>query len=282
MWRLAFSTLLLGAAGVGLAYAYSRDSPAHDFITAPVERGTLATVVKATGSVDAEITIDVSSQLSGRMAEVFVNFNDVVKTGQPLAQLDQESFLIVVKEAKAALQVATATAHVQQAAVERAKLAIVNARNDETLAEALAASAQAKQDEAQREFERKAQLGKTGSVPERELSQARALRDTSAADLRAALEQVKIKTEAIEIAEADLRMAEANLENAEAVIEEKQAAVDQAELDLKHTLLRSPIDGVIVKRDVNPGQTVAVALEAKTLFKIANNLDSMMRLMLAN
>ena len=56
--------------------------------------------------VDAEITVDVSSQLSGRMAEVFVNFNDVVKAGQPLAQLDQESFIIAVNEAKAALRVA--------------------------------------------------------------------------------------------------------------------------------------------------------------------------------
>ena len=70
-------------------------------------------------------------------------------------------------------------------------------------------------------------------------------------------------------------MAVANLENAEAVIEQKQAAVDQAELDLKRTVVRSPIDGVIVKRDVNPGQTIAVSLEAMTLFKIANNLDSM-------
>jgi len=275
MWRLAFSTLLMGAAGVGLAYAYGRDSPTPDFITAQVERGTVASLVKATGSVDAKITVDVSSQLSGRMAEVFVNFNDAVKAGQPLAQLDQESFLIAAKEAKAALQVATATTHVQEAAVERAKLAIVNAGNDETLAEALVASAQAKQDEAQREFERKAQLAKTGTGAERDLSQARALRDTGAADLRAAIEQVKIKTEAIEIAEADLRMAEANLENAQAVIDQKQAAVDQAELDLKRTVVRSPIDGVIVKRDVNPGQTIAVSLEVMTLFKIANNLDSM-------
>src|SRR5262245_35321677 len=123
MWRLAFSALLVGA-GVGLTYPYGYDSPTPDFITARVERGTVASLVKATGSVDAEITVDISSQLSGRMAEVFVNFNDVVKAGQPLAQLDQESFLIALKEAKAALQVATATAHVQQAAVERAKLAI--------------------------------------------------------------------------------------------------------------------------------------------------------------
>jgi HlyD family secretion protein len=145
--------------GVGPGYAYTPDSEAPFFLTAPV-RGRISILVKATGSVDAEITVDVSSQLSGRMAEVFVNFNDAVKAGQPRAQLDQESFLIALKEAKAALQVATATTHVQRAAVERAKLAIVNTREDETLAEALVASAQAKQDETQREFERKAQLAK--------------------------------------------------------------------------------------------------------------------------
>jgi HlyD family secretion protein len=275
MWRPAVTTLLLSAMGVGLGYAYNQDREPAPFLTAPVERGTISTIVRATGSVDAEITVDVSSQLSGRMAEVFVNFNDVVKAGQPLAQLDQESFFIAVKEAKAALQVAIATAHVQEAAVERAKFAIVNARNDETLAEAFTASAQAKQDEAQREFERNAPLAKTGAVAERDLSRARALRDVSAAELRAAIEQVKMKTEAIEIAAADRRMAEANLENAQAVIEQKQAALDQAELDLRRTVVRSPIDGVIVKRDVNPGQTIAVSLEAKTLFQIANNLDSM-------
>jgi HlyD family secretion protein len=275
MWRLTLSTLLLCAAGVGLAYAYGHNNQTTEFITAPVERGAVAMLVKATGTLDAKITVDVSSQLSGGVADVFVNFNDVVKAGQPLAQLDQESFLIAVKEAKAALQVATAIAHVQRAAVERANLAIVNAHNDESLAEAVVASAQAKQDEYERELSRKTQLAKNGDVAERDFSQARAVRDTGAADLRADLEQVKIRTKAIEIAEADLRMAEANLENAQAVIEQKQAALDQAELDLKRTVIRSPIDGVVVKRDINPGQTIAVSLDAQTLFKIANNLDSM-------
>ena len=272
---LAFSVLALSTAGVGLATAYNGQSPVPAFITAPVERGSITTVIKATGTVDAEITVDVSSQLSGRIAEVFVNFNDPVKTGQPLAQLDQASFLIAVKEASAALDVATAAAHVQEAAVERAKLAVANAHNDQTLAEDLAAAARAKQDEAEAEFGRQARLAKTGSIADRDLGQARALRDASAADLRAALEQVKMKEKAIEIAEADLRMAEANLENAEAAVEQKRASVDQAELDLKRTVLRSPIDGVVVKRDVNPGQTIAVALEAKSLFEIANNLNSM-------
>ena len=72
-----------------------------------------------------------------------------------------------------------------------------------------------------------------------------------------------MKTQAIEIADAEVSMAEANVQNAEAVVEQRQAALEQAELDLARTVIRAPIDGVIIKRDVNPGQTVAVTLGGK-------------------
>ena len=275
MCRLAIAILLLGMASLGLSYGFSQANQAPTFITAPVERGVVASLVDATGTLDAQITVDVSSQLSGQVAEVFVNFNEVVKAGQPLAQLDQESFVARVNEETGALKMAIANGNLQRATVERAKLSVVNARIDQSLAEALAAAAQAKQKEAERELERKTKLARTGSGSERDLSQALAARDTGAADLRATLEQVKIRAQAIQIAEADVRIAEANLENAEAVIEQKQAALDQAELDLKRTVVRSPIDGVIISRNVDPGQTIAVTLQAETLFTIANNLDSM-------
>jgi len=84
-----------------------------------------------------------------------------------------------------------------------------------------------------------------------------------------------MKAQAIAIADAERNMAEANLENAQAVVEQRQATLDQARVDLDRTVLRAPIDGIIIKRDVNPGQTVAVSLEAKTLFKIANDLRQM-------
>ncbi len=84
-----------------------------------------------------------------------------------------------------------------------------------------------------------------------------------------------MRVQAISIAEAELRMAEANLVNANAVVEQREAALQQAEVDLERTVIRAPIDGVIIKRDVNPGQTVAVTLEAKTLFKIAQDLREM-------
>jgi HlyD family secretion protein len=275
MQRIAGATLLFGAGMGGLGYAYSGDDSAPTFLTAPVERGAIVSSVRATGTVEAVTSVDVSSQLSGRMADVFVSYNDLVKAGQPIAKLDQEIYVARVNEAKAALKVARATAQVQQATLERAQLAVLNARTAQQLAEAQSEAIQARQDEAERELQRKAQLARRGYVADRELSQARAARDSGAADLHAALDQVTMKEQTIAMAEAELHMAEANLQNAQAVVEQRLAALDQTELDLERTVLRAPIEGVIIKREVNPGQTVAVTLDAKTLFTIANDLSEM-------
>ena len=266
---------LLCALMVGLGYTYGQDSSVPTFLTAPVERGSISTLVKASGTVEAVISVDVSSQLSGRIAEVFVSFNDTVTAGQPIAQIDKEIFAARVNEARAALRVARATAQVEKAALERAKLGVANAQTAEKLAEDQTTANKVRQDETERDFLRKLALARTGSGTERDLSQARALRDAGAADLSASRQQIEMKAEAIAIAEAERHMAEANLENAQAVVEQRQAALDQAGVDLDRTVLRAPIDGIIIKRDVNPGQTVAVSLEAKTLFKIANDLRGM-------
>jgi HlyD family secretion protein len=266
---------LLCALILGLGYTYSQENTAPTYLTAPVERGNISALVKASGTVEAVISVDVSSQLSGRIAEVFVGFNDTIKAGQPIAQLDQEIFSARVNEAKAALRVANATAQVEKAALERAKVAVANTQTAKKQAEAQSAAIKARQDELERDFQRKFELTRTGSGTERDLSQARAQREAGAADLSASLEQIQMKAQAIAIAGAERDMAEANLENAQAVVEQRQAAVDQSRLDLDRTVLRAPIDGIIIKRDINPGQTVAVSLEAKTLFKIANDLREM-------
>jgi HlyD family secretion protein len=194
-----------------------------------------------------------------------------VKATQTIAKIDQEIFAARVNEAKAALSVADATAEVQKAALERARVAVANAQTAKKQAEAQSVATKARQDEAEREFQRKLELARTGSGTERELGQARAIRDAGAGDQRASLEQIEMKAQAIAIAEAEERMGGANVQNAQAVVEQRQAALDQARLDLERTVLRAPIDGVIIKRDVNPGQTVAVSLEAKTLFNAVSS-----------
>src|SRR3984893_14398939 len=195
--RFAATAILLSALAAGLGYTYSQGSSPEAFLTAPVERGSISTLVKASGTVEAVVSVDVSSQLSGRVAEVFVNFNDTITAGQPIAQIDKEIFAARVNEARAALRVARATAQVEKAALERAKLGVANAQTAEKLAEDQTTANKVRQDETERDFLRKLALARTGSGTERDLSQARALRDAGAADLRASLEQIQMKAEAI-------------------------------------------------------------------------------------
>src|ERR1700756_4999925 len=273
--RFAVVAALFCGLIVGLGYTYSHETSVPTFLTAPVERGSIATLVKASGTVEAVVSVDVSSQLSGRIAEVFVGFNDAVKAGQPIAQIDQEIFSARVNEAKATLRVANAAAQLSKAALERAKVAVDNARTARKQAEAQSAAIRARQDELEREFQRKFELRRTGSGTEPDWVAARARREAAAPDLPPSLEQIEMKALAIAIADAERDMAEANLEDDQAVVEQRQAALAKARVDLDRTVLRAPIDGIIIKRDVNPGQTVAVSLEAKTLFKIANDLRQM-------
>jgi HlyD family secretion protein len=275
MWRLSIGALLLAGIVLIWGFIYLADGSGQTFITSPVERGTISTFVKATGAVDAVITVDVSSQLSGRISEVLVNFNDNVKAGQPIARVDPEIFSARVNEAKAVLKVAIANAELQKSGLRRTKAALENARTARKISEAQLTAAQVKQAEVERDFQRNTRLSSTASISDRELTQSRTLRDAGVANLRGLEEDITMKTQAIEIADAELSMAGANVQNAEAVVEQRQAALEQAELDLARTVIRAPIDGVIIKRDVNPGQTVAVTLEAKTLFKIAQDLREM-------
>ncbi|MEA2790258.1 MAG: HlyD family secretion protein [Acetobacteraceae bacterium] len=219
--------------------------------------------------------VDVSSQLSGRIADVPVNFNDIVKAGQVIARLDPEIYAARVSEAKASLSVAKATVIMQKAAIQRARVAVQNARTAQKVEEAQLVIQNIKHEELERDYQRNLNLSRTASVSQRDLTQSRAQRDAGAATLRVLEEQINLKAEAIDIAQAEVTMAEANFTNAQAVVEQKQATLDQAEVDRERTEIRAPIDGVVIKRDVNPGQTVAVTLEAKTLFKIAQDLREM-------
>jgi HlyD family secretion protein len=267
--------LLVGVAAPQWITGYRTGAEGQDFLTAPVERGSIVTVVKATGAVNPVLTVDVGSQLSGRIADVFVNFNDPVVAGQVVARLDTELFVARVSEARAALKVAAAGVKLQQASLERAGAQVANAHAARGMGQAQMAALRTKSGEAERQLQRKIQLSQSGTVSQSALDKTQAERDIDQADVRAGLEQMNMRGEAIQIAESELHMADASLSNAEAVVEQKQAELEQAELDLERTEIRAPIDGIVIKRDVNPGQTVAVSLESKTLFKIANDLRQM-------
>jgi len=263
-------TLAIAATG----YTYG-EKPDSNYVTAPVERGKITTVVKATGIVNPVVMVDVGSQLSGEISQVLVNYNDTVKAGEVIARVKPDSYIAAVNGAKADLRIAEATKQQQDAALQAAKVAVDNAHTARKLAETQLKAAQIQQKQIENDFKRNLMLAKTKAVSEQVLSQSQSLVNVGVANLEGLQVQLKMKSEAIDAANAQLSMAEANVRSAAAVVEQKQAAVDQAEVNLQQTKIRSPIDGIVIRRVINSGQTVAVSLESKTLFIIADNLDQM-------
>ena len=246
-----------------------------NYITAPVERGQLSEAVTATGTLDALVTVDVSSQVSGQIAELFVDFNDAVKQGQPLAQIDRQSFEARFAEAEAAVNIAGAAVDVQRAKLERARIDVVDAKVQRSVYEARIENAKARLLAAQLDLDRKETLRARGTISVSDLEQVRAERDSAAATVREAEALSEAHEQSIAAAEADYLRVTAELANAKANVPQKAALLRLASVELERTTIRSPVDGIVIGRNIDEGQTVAAALEAPTLFTIAGDLRDM-------
>ena len=246
-----------------------------EYMTAPIERGRLHRTVTATGTVNAVMSVDVGSQLSGQIIDVLVDFNDQVQAGQEVARLDQKGYLAEVNQANATLEVANANAKIAEAGVERAGSALASALAKVRVMEASVLRARATLTEAKGALKRSRRLLGTGVVTEEKQEQAQAGYDRASADLLAATAEQGVHEQVIAMARADLRIAEAELLDAEARIPEKAALLELAKVDLERTVIRSPIDGVIIAREIDEGQTVAASLEAPKLFSVAGDLRFM-------
>src|SRR3990167_2369878 len=212
---LSFFIIVLVAAGATGVWFYAQGrGGTPKFRVARVEKGSLVATVSATGNLNAVITVQVGSQVSGQIKELLADFNSQVKKGQLIARIDQDIFEAKVNKAKADLENAQAAGLNQTANLERAR-----AEGEEAEERALAAQ--------------------------------------------------------IKMSEAQLQVAAAQLKAAQAQVKLKKASLDQALVDLDHTLIRAPVDGTVVSRNVDVGQTVAASLQAPTLFTIAKDLTQM-------
>jgi HlyD family secretion protein len=275
--RLGLLILVAALAGGGvLAYLYAQsggNGPKYRF--APVERGPLAAAVSSTGNLNAVITVLVGSQVSGQVKELFADFNSPVRRGQLIARIDPDIFQAKVNQARADLEASRAAVINQQAQVERARADVQNARA--ALAEGRAQTAKAEVTVADtgRDRDRKSELFGRGLIAKSDMDTAQAALDSAAAQVDSARAREQALAAAIESASAQLRVAEAGLQASRAQVRQKEAALRQAEVDLDHTQIRAPVDGVVVSRAVDVGQTVAASLQAPTLFTIAQDLTKM-------
>src|SRR5881296_34558 len=266
--------LLLGAGVWGYLHAQGRNSsPKHRL--ARSERGPLTAAVSATGNLNAVITVQVGSQVSGQIKELLVDFNSVVKKGQVIARIDPDIFEAKVIQARADLDSAKATVLNQQAQVERSRADVGNARAAHAEARAQTAKAQVAVLDTKRDLDRKAELFARQLIARSELDTAQAAHDSAVAQLDSARAHEEAFASAIQSAVAQQRVAEAAVTSARAQVKQKQAALHQAKVDLDHTTIRAPVDGIVISRAVDVGQTVAASLSAPTLFTIAQDLTKM-------
>jgi HlyD family secretion protein len=266
--------LLLGAGVWGYLYAQSRNS-SPKYRLAQVERGPLTAAVSATGNLNAVITVQVGSQVSGQIKELLVDFNSVVKKGQVIARIDPQIFEAQVNQAKADVETARAAVLNQTATVEKAKADVENARAALAQGKAQTAKADAAQADSKRIFDRNTELFKRQLIAQADRDTAQANYEQAAAQSDSARASEQALAASINSSLAQLRVQEAALKSARAQVDQKTAALAQAQTNLNYTTIRAPVDGVVVSRAVDMGQTVAASLQAPTLFTIAQDLTKM-------
>lgn len=217
--RIALLVLALAIAGAVVWQQSRKADEAPRFRTVKVERGPITATVSATGTLNPVTSVQVGTQVSGQIKELFVDFNSVVKKGQLVARIDPETFEYRVRQAQADTEAA-------RSALGRAQVSLINV---------------------QRELNRTKELVARNFVSPAELD---------------------ARQSAFDLAQADVR-------NAQAVVAQREASLASARVDLGRTEIRAPVDGVVIKRSVDVGQTVAASLQAPELFVIARDLRDM-------
>lgn len=215
-WVIVAGIVLCAAVAAGIWWWRSRAEPAPRYRTVPVEKGELVQTVRATGSVKPRRLVEVGTQVNGPIQKLYVDYNDTVKEGDLVAQIDP-------------------TVYKARLAQEQANLLQSEASVDQ---------ARARLGQAEKNLARAQELARRDMISQADLDQAVAERDTLAAQRKVA----------------------------EASVAQSRAALQMAEANLGYTVIRSPVDGVVIDRNVSEGQTVVASMTAKTLFMIATDL----------
>jgi HlyD family secretion protein len=270
--------VLAGVLAVGgfAAYHYvAGHGQALPYRTVRVERGAITASVTATGTLNAVVMVLVGSQVSGTIKDMNADFNTAVRKGQVIARIDPALFEAAVNQARADVKAAQSTVLKQEAQLEQARTSADNARAAFAEARALAAKALVAVVDGQRTLGRQNELFQRGLIAAADRDSSQAAYDAAVAQHESAIAHEQALASAIGTADAQRRVEDAALQAIRDQLEQKQAALAQAQINLDHTTIRSPVDGIVVNRAVDVGQTVAATFQAPTLFTIAQDLTRM-------
>ena len=244
---LAALLVALAAAGAWSWHALRANGEAVRYRLAKVERGPIEVVVAANGTVNALSTVQVSAPVPGQVKEIYADFSTPVKKGQVIARLEATGYELRVNQARA-------DADAAQGAVAALRSGLDAGQADLGRAGAAVAAAEG-------DFERKRALADKGFISGAELGNA-----------RAALQTARESRDALH---AQIKANERRLVQAGAVLKQREAVLRQTQAALERTLIRAPVDGTVILRNVDAGQTVTTGPQANALFAIALDLREM-------
>jgi HlyD family secretion protein len=239
----AVAIALLVVAG----WAYKGRSNQATYLTAPVTRGDISAVVQATGTINPLTTVPVGSYVSGTVQYIFADFNSRVSAGQVLAQLDPAVYEAAAITARGNLENAKANVANLQALIEVDQANLAKAQADVAYTKVNA--------------KRTDDLYKAGVISQDQDDLTQSTLGQKQADVRAALAQIAKD--------------KAQLESARAQVDAQSGMLKSAETNLRYTTILSPIDGTVVARNIDVGQSVAASLQAPNVFTIAQDLKRM-------
>ena len=240
---------------------FGEDVQETEFFTTEVALGSIQNTVSATGTVEPVVTVQVGSQVSGQIETLYADFNSVVSAGQLLAKLDPRTFESTLANSRASLVSANSR-------VTTAEADLTNARASMASSLASLEATRVDSEKATIQFRRAEEMKNAGLISETDFDNAKATADAAAA-------RVKQSEASIDQGEAQIVSREAGIEQAKSSVIQAEADVSRSEINLEYTNIYSPVDGVVISREVDVGQTVAASMSAPTLFLIANDLSLM-------
>lgn len=272
---LIFVCAVLVLGFLGKNRLFGAKSVRAGFRTAAVEKRDMVNSVSASGVLSALTTVQVGTEVSGQIMELLVDFNSQVTAGQIIAKINPESYETLVRQAEAELAMARAALETKKTEIARYKAELENAEANQAAAQAQAKIAEASLEDAELDFNRQKALLKKDFISQKDYDKARTAFSEAALQVELSAAQVRAAKSKVTAAKADLDIARASIREAEAQIQLKVASLDKRRVDLENTIIRSPVEGVVIDRSVDVGQTVAASLQAPTLFTIAQDLKKM-------
>jgi HlyD family secretion protein len=246
-----------------------------EYRTTPADRGNIISTISATGNLNAVVTVEVGTQVSGNIKELYADFNTKVKKGQLVARIDPAIYEAKVSQAEANVDAARSAVMNANAALEKSAADISSANAQAAIARANLAKERVSESDSKVKLGRQAELFNSGLIATNDRDTAQATYDAATASVAAANAQVKAADDAVRSAEAQRTIARAQVATAEAQVKQQAAALNQAQIDLQHTYIYAPVDGTVISRKVDVGQTVVASLQAPAIFQIAQDLTKM-------